>query len=56
MASESYFPSDLSFKNKPVITSVWWKNMEREGRDPKMWTAWCMKYMELQGLYPPPFF
>ena len=46
LAPTGYVPSDLKFKGKPVITSKWWEGMERGGRDPKMWTAWCMKYME----------
>ena len=51
MTLTGYVPSDLTFNKKPVITSVWWVNMEKEGRDPKMWTAWCMKFMELMGMY-----
>jgi hypothetical protein len=25
--------------------------MERGGRDPRMWTAWCMKFMEEEGMF-----
>jgi len=50
-AASGYVPDDLTFRGKLVITSQWYKDMSAQGRDPAMWTAWAMKYMDDKGLF-----
>jgi hypothetical protein len=51
LAATGYVPDDLFFRGAPVITSRWYRDMAAGGRDPAMWTAWAMKYMDANGLF-----
>ena len=50
-AARGQLPDDLQFKGTDTLTTKWWKAFVAEGRDPKMWTQWYMRYMEDQVLY-----
>ncbi|EKX37718.1 hypothetical protein GUITHDRAFT_165425 [Guillardia theta CCMP2712] len=50
-SATGYEPDDLKFRGGDVITSKWWKDIKRSGKSPRMWTAWCMRFMEDEGLF-----